>query len=56
MAVLEEKCLVGEGEATADRNDLLSQALLLRGRSLCNFALDGDSPEMQAKEVGEATD
>lgn len=52
VSVLEEEGSSMEAKDVDERKDLLAMSLLLRGRSLCNFALDGDSDEMSAKQVG----
>jgi hypothetical protein len=54
VSVLEEEGSRVEEKDADERKDLLAMALLLRGRSLCNFALDGDSDEMSARQVGPA--
>ena len=38
-----------EAKDVDERKELLAMSLLLRGRSLCNFALDGDSDEILSK-------
>lgn len=46
----------GEQSEAAQRGELLAMSLLLRGRGLCNFALDGDSESMQAKQAFEVAE